>query len=126
MSYHIISYHITSHHITSHHIASHQITSHHIKSHHITSHHITSHHIILYYIMFYYILGKINYILKLRHRRTEFLGISIRNTETLIGRSEDSTIEFGRPVVYMANLARYKTRYKTVQTMLFCQSKKSL
>ena len=45
--------------------------------------------------MFYYILGEINYILKLRHRRTEFLGISIRNTETLIGRSEGSTIEFG-------------------------------
>ena len=75
--------------------------------------------------MFYYILGEINYILELRHRRTEFLGISIRNTETLIGRSEGSTIEFGSPVVYMANLAN-SARYKTVQTMLFCQSKKSL
>ena len=73
ISYHIISYHITSH--------------------HITSHHITSYHIILYYV--YYILGKINYILKLRHRRTEFLGMSIGKTEALIGRSEGSTVECG-------------------------------
>ena len=59
----------------------------------IISYHIISHHIISYHAILYYILGKINYILKLRHRRTEFLGMSIRKTEALIGRSEGSTVE---------------------------------